>query len=199
MKLKWLIAGCLLASFAFSQAKTYTTLYPPIGGPYKYQTVIIGQSGNTYNPNLGAQSIPDSDVIALLADGWTTINPSSNNVSIPSTADLLKGNSSGGVLDSGVNLLLGTFTASGCSNSTLTGGTVYLGGATVASGNFKAGVAGTCTVVFTFSSVAHNWACWANDITGQIVFTQTAQSSTTCTVSGAATTNDFVTFIGVGT
>jgi hypothetical protein len=146
---------------------------------------IIAGTGVTISPTSGT--------------GAVTINATGGGGSIPSTTDVLTGNGSGGAADSGVSLGLASYTASGCSNSALTGGAVYLKGVTVASGNFKVGAAGSCTIVLTFSSVANNWACWVNDVTGQILFTQTAQSATTCTVTGAAALNDIVTFIGVGT
>jgi hypothetical protein len=78
--MKKIFAGLvvLLASFgASAQAiRTYTTMYAPVGGPYHYTPITIPQSGNTYNPTLASsQQVLDADVLALLADGWTTINP----------------------------------------------------------------------------------------------------------------------------
>ena len=66
------ILAALFATVALAQA-TYTTMSPPGGGPYRYQTVIVGQSGGLYNPLLGNQQVLDSDVPALLADGWTML------------------------------------------------------------------------------------------------------------------------------
>lgn len=51
-------------------------MYPPQGGPYKLQSVIVGQSGNTYYPAVApSQQVLDSDVPALLTLGWTLFNP----------------------------------------------------------------------------------------------------------------------------
>ena len=73
-------AALLAALFyiGLAQAQTYTQMYVPVGGPYKYNTVTLGTNGNSYNPLLPSpQLVPDTDVLALLADGWTMIAPSS--------------------------------------------------------------------------------------------------------------------------
>lgn len=70
------ILALLCACGTAFAATTYSTMYPPQGGPYRYQAVTVGQSGNIYNPVLStSQQVQDSDVPALLADGWTLINP----------------------------------------------------------------------------------------------------------------------------
>lgn len=94
---------------------------------------------------------------------------------------------------------LGTYTATGCSNTNAIGGTYTLGPITFASGSFKAGISGTCTVTFTLPVVNHTWACTATNTTSQVLFIQTINGTTTCTVSAAAVSGDTITFIGVGT
>jgi len=93
------------------------------------------------------------------------------------------------------------FTASGCANSTLVGGyTVLSPSLSIGAGSFTVGASGTCTITLTFGTAQHFWNCnGASDITSQILFVQTARSSTTCTISAAASLNDIVTFTAVGT
>lgn len=84
-----------------------------------------------------------------------------------------------------------SFSASGCSNSTLLGGTRKVD--LVGAGSFTAGLTGTCTVVLTFAFSAPNfWACDATDITSQIAFLQTARTANGCTVSGVAASGDII-------
>lgn len=83
------------------------------------------------------------------------------------------------------------FTASGCSNSTLLGGTRKVD--LVGAGSFTAGLTGACTVVLTFAFTAPNfWDCGATDITAQILFLQTARTANGCTVSGVAASGDII-------
>ena len=89
-----------------------------------------------------------------------------------------------------------SFSASGCSNSSLVGGANTT--ALIAAGSFTAGASGTCTVVLTLPTSSHGWACSASDVTLQVNFVQTAQTASSCTVSSAAVTGDVVTFMAVG-
>lgn len=83
------------------------------------------------------------------------------------------------------------FSAAGCSNSTLLGGTRKID--LVGAGSFTAGLTGTCTVVLSFAFTAPNfWSCDATDITSQIAFLQTARTSNGCTVSGVAASGDII-------
>ena len=81
-----------------------------------------------------------------------------------------------------------TFTASGCSNSTLVGGAT--------AGSYHSGTTGTCAVTVTFGLTATNgWACAANDLTTNTdAQTQTATTTTTATISGTTVTGDIVNF-----
>jgi hypothetical protein len=62
------ISLLLISGAAFAQT---TLMNPPTGGVYQYTPVIVGTTGNVYNPNLGPQAVPTSDVLALQADGWS--------------------------------------------------------------------------------------------------------------------------------
>lgn len=84
----------------------------------------------------------------------------------------------------------GTFTASGCTNSTLVGGS--------SAGTYKSGTTGTCTVTVTMGGAAtanNGWTCWASDST-TIADTQTCKgtSTTTIVISGTTLTNDIIQF-----
>jgi hypothetical protein len=92
-----------------------------------------------------------------------------------------------------------SLSASGCSNSSLTGDVVPLGPVTIGGGSLSAGATGTCTVALTLPSVTHGWSCSASDVTSQIAFIQTARSTTGCTISAAATSGDTITLTLVGT
>lgn len=88
-----------------------------------------------------------------------------------------------------------TFTAVGCSNSTLVGGANTA--ALIAAGSFNAGVSGSCSVTLTLPTAAHGWACWASDVTSPAVFAQTAKSTTSCAIAAVTVNGDAVTFIAI--
>lgn len=81
-----------------------------------------------------------------------------------------------------------TFTATGCTNSTLVGGAT--------AGSYHSGTTGTCTVVITTGLTAPNgWACFANDLTTTSdTIKQTASSTTTATLAGTTVTGDVINF-----
>jgi hypothetical protein len=93
-------------------------------------------------------------------------------------------------LDSGLVWRGNTFTASGCSSSTLVGGAT--------AGSFHSGVAGACTVVITPGvPAASGWVCRANDLTtntDSATWSQTASTTTTATISGTTASGDVVNF-----
>jgi hypothetical protein len=85
-----------------------------------------------------------------------------------------------------------TFTASGCSNSTLVGGAT--------AGSYHSGTTGTCTVTLTTGLTApHGWSCSAQDLTTPAdIQTQTATTTTTATLSGTTVSGDVVNFHCIG-
>ena len=87
-----------------------------------------------------------------------------------------------------------TFTASGCSNSTLVGGP--------SAGSYDSGTSGTCTVVVTMGAsmaAPHGWACRANDLTTNAdVISQTATTATTATLAGTTVSGDVINFACTG-
>ena len=87
-----------------------------------------------------------------------------------------------------------TFTASGCSASGLVGG--------AAAGGLNAGVSGACTIVLTMgagvAAAPHGWHCDVKDETTPVNFTQTAHSTTGCTVTATTTSGDYLSFAAVG-
>lgn len=94
----------------------------------------------------------------------------------------------------GVVSSVSTFTASGCSNSSLVGGAT--------AGKYASGTTGTCTVVVTMGNSAasiNGWACAANDLTTLAdTIKQTATTTTTATLSGTTVSGDVVNFHCIG-
>lgn len=50
-------------------------MYPPQAGTFSGVPVVVGTTGNTYNPNIGVNSVNNADVLALQADGWSLAVP----------------------------------------------------------------------------------------------------------------------------
>jgi hypothetical protein len=85
-----------------------------------------------------------------------------------------------------------TFTiASGCGTPT-----ALTGGATA--GSFVTSSSAECTAVINLPTAPQGWVCYASDITHPVVFKQTANSTTTCTVSASVTASDVVVFSATG-
>jgi hypothetical protein len=85
-----------------------------------------------------------------------------------------------------------TFTiSSGCATvSARTGGPT--------AGSFATTTTGTCTPVIALPTAPNGWVCHADDLTHPVIFTQTATSASSCTVSGATTSGDTVVFMAIG-
>jgi F5/8 type C domain/PLAT/LH2 domain len=85
-----------------------------------------------------------------------------------------------------------TFTASGCSNSTLVGGST--------AGSYKSGTTGTCTVTVTMGLSAPNgWACKANDLTTTAdAILETGTTQATAILSGTTASGDTINFFCIG-
>lgn len=86
-----------------------------------------------------------------------------------------------------------TFTVSGCSASSPVGGAT--GGA------FTAGSSATCTFVITMNgafygrTAPHGWICMGSDVTTAISLPQAANTTTTCSIKGAVTSGNQITFV----
>lgn len=52
----------------------------------------------------------------------------------------------------------------------------------------------TCTPVIQLPPAPNGWACFAQDVTHNVVFTQTARTAFSCTVTGTTTSGDVVQF-----
>jgi hypothetical protein len=87
-----------------------------------------------------------------------------------------------------------TFTASGCSNSTLVGGAT--------AGSFDSGTTGTCTVTVTMGNTqtaAHGWACNVHDLTTPTDTIQmTPGTTTTAVFTGTTVAGDVINFACIG-
>ena len=87
------------------------------------------------------------------------------------------------------------FTISGCSAGTTVGG--------AAAGSFLSGTSGTCTVVITLNGATgatapNGWTCYASDLTTPAdILTQSASSTTTCTITGTTVSGDKLQFMAM--
>ena len=80
-----------------------------------------------------------------------------------------------------------TFSISGCSASSLTGG--------AAAGTFISGTTGTCTAVITIGggggvTAPNGWHCSASNQTAKTTLPTIASTTTTATIEGATTSGD---------
>lgn len=88
------------------------------------------------------------------------------------------------------------FTISGCSAGTTVGGAT--------AGSFLSGTTGACTVVITMNGATgltapNGWSCHAADLTTPAnLISQSASSTTTCTVTGTTFTGDTIQFLAIG-
>jgi hypothetical protein len=103
----------------------------------------------------------------------------------------------GGASASGFVSRNGTkFTISGCSAGTTVGGPT--------AGSFVSGTTGNCTVVITLNgaigmTAPNGWACHAADLTTPAnLISQSAASTTTCTVTGVTVSGDLLQFLAIG-
>lgn len=84
------------------------------------------------------------------------------------------------------------FTISGCSAGSTLGGSD--------TGSFLSGTTGACTVVVTISgatgaTATNGWVCYANDLTTPAnLISQSAYSTTTCTITGTTVSGDLISF-----
>lgn len=87
------------------------------------------------------------------------------------------------------------FTISGCSAGTTVGG--------AAAGSFASGTTGACTVVITLNgatglTATNGWVCIANNRTTPAnLISQSASSTTTCTVTGTTVSGDVIGFMAM--
>jgi hypothetical protein len=78
------------------------------------------------------------------------------------------------------------YISSGCATVSATKGTAT-------NGQFST-TATTCTPVIQLPPAPNGWACLALDVTHPVVFTETAQNTYSCTVTGTTTSGDVIQF-----
>lgn len=159
------------------------------------------------NPAAGALSILTGSTNTMTSTGITAIKGST--VSINANAgtngtNIGTGTTTGTTQLSGGSVRINTGLFSAGTTFTLTGGTgtcattsTLTGG--VQAGNFTAtGATGTCAVKIVLPTAINGWTCMGYDFTHYAVFTVTAQATTGCTISVAATANDVIYFMAMG-
>lgn len=160
-------------------------------------TVKTGPSAaSVVSSNESAFSVNDGDLMAFHSDG----SAYDTQTTLPSSIGVVQWTSFGFSVDpfpvtmGGVIVGGPTFSASGCSNTSLVGG--------ITAGSFHSGVSGTCTATITIGATQtapHGWACHANDLTTPAdVISQTATAAGTATFSGTTVSGDVVNFYCVG-
>lgn len=143
-------------------------------------TAVFGFASSSSN----AQATPDTglsrDAAGILDIGTGAAASSAGSIKLA------------GVMTSGGTKFTVAGSGGGC--GTL-GATV--GGATA--GTFVSGATGTCVVAITMNGATgltapNGWSCSASDETTPALFTQTAHTATTATISGTTVTSDVVSF-----
>jgi hypothetical protein len=85
-------------------------------------------------------------------------------------------------LNSALTSIGTTFTLSGCSATPVAGGKI--------AGSFLSGTTGACTVTITLPTAPAGWSCNASDETAGVQYTQTAHSTTSCTLTATTVSGD---------
>ncbi len=142
------------------------------------QTSLLGKSTSAFGFTSGSATVAPDTLWTRKAAGQVSFD------------DGTGGDSKGNLITGGYASGGTTFTASGCSNSTLVGG--------ASAGSFNSGTTGTCTVTITMGNsftAAHGFSCWANDVTTPAdKINQTGGSTTTAILSGTTASGDVINF-----
>lgn len=96
-----------------------------------------------------------------------------------------------GSLSSGFTSVKPTLSGA-CTTGTQVGGSI--------AGSFVSSTTGACAVTMAFppNTRGDGFTCYVNDLTHPVVFTQTASSANTCSVSGVTTSGDVIVFMAIG-
>lgn len=173
-----------------------SALFPTTNGDWKMTTCTamttlesgVPTCGGTTKYILKAGSAPVANSFPRYTDTVGDVNP----VTSTGSANVVLSTSPTVTTPTIVNSLIagGTTSVSGCSLTGATGGQW--------AGSFASGTTGTCTVTITPGNTApHGFVCTATDITAKTLVPQSATSTTTCTISGATTSADVVTWVAV--
>ena len=161
-------------------------------GTVLYPSTLIATSANTVTATFAS---PQTGGCNIISAGLVNLVVSSTNaiVTTPGGPQTISGN---------YPLSLPFLTASG-SVPTLSGTGACSTTGTQKGGSWAGqfsctGSTGASTVTITPGTTAPNgWVCSARDQTGEVTLTQTANSSTSCTLSGTITTNDILVFLAI--
>jgi hypothetical protein len=172
--------------------------YKTSGGSDSYTRLNMGNAASTNywqfaaNPNNTAassifniytSSSGGINVMSLLGNGNVGIGANTPLQALD-VRGLIAGN---GLVSNGTPFTI----ASGCGS----GGsapTSLTGGATT--GSFVANTTACAPVISPLPTAPNGWWCSANDITNHVIFTQTAKSTTSCTLSATVTSGDTIVF-----
>jgi hypothetical protein len=158
-----------------------TTSYLVVFSDWESRSVTLTNAATTAT---WSGSITGSPTATATIDGYTA-PPGSPTFGFTSDLGLVWANGTGWYAtdDSyGASVSI----SSGCTTVSATKGTAT-------NGQFST-TATTCTPVIQLPPAPNGWICFAQDVTHNVVFTQTASTTFSCTVTGTTTSGDVVQF-----
>lgn len=181
--------GPYIAVQSTNLVTTYGIITPPVGVTTRtcFPTVTIpsGVSQVVLTIGTGASVVTSGQPLIYSDFQLEIVGPS--GTCSPYQKNVFGDNTSGIVMPTITDI--GTQNISGCSLTTPLG--------TANAGSFLSGTAGTCTVTITPGITAsHGFVCSATDLTTRTdIVSQSAYSTTTCTISGTTASGDLVTYL----
>lgn len=158
-----------------------TGSYLVVFSNWESRTVTLTNAATTAT---WSTSLAGTPTATATIDGFTT-PPGGGTVGFTTDAGVVFSNGTGW-FSTQQTLAPPIFISSGCATISATIG-VAIAGQFTTSGT-------TCTPVIQLPPAAHGWQCFAQDITHPVVFTQTAFTTFSCTVTGTTTASDVIQF-----
>ena len=198
----WEGQGWKTTATAASEAVDWCAYVLPVQGAANPTSELVFASsinGGAYTTQAYLTTAAVLEISNVTAAGTLVLSSTNTNPINFDNGGLIKAQVSSAGLTSiiGLQSANGTkFTISGCSAGTTVGGP--------SSGSFVSGTTGTCTVVITINgatgmTAANGWACHAADLTTPAnLISQSASTTTTCTVTGTTNSGDTITFLAMG-
>lgn len=156
-----------------------TGSYLVVFSDFESRTVTLTNAATTAT---WSTSLTGTPTATATIDGFTT-PPGAGTFAFTSDMGLAVSNGTGWFATDNVSGLSATV-SSGCATVS-----AVKGGAT----SFQFATSNTtCTPVIQLPPAPNGWACFAQDITHPVVFTQTASTTFSCTVTGTTTAADVV-------
>ena len=158
-----------------------TTTYLVVFSDWESRTVTLTNNATTAT---WAGALVGTPTVTATIDGYTSPG-GSPTFGFTSDLGLVISNGSGWFATDWA-MALPVYISSGCATVSATSGNAI-------QGQFST-TATTCTPVIQLPPAPHGWICLALDVTHPVVFTETAQNTYSCTVTGTTTSGDVVQF-----